>query len=400
MSEFLKKLKYVKPRDIGHLFLFILALPFALIKRIKKKDLWLICDNGNEADDNGFVFLKYICEMHPERDVVFAIRKNSPDRKKVQAVGKTVNFGSFKHWVLYLTARVNISSQKSGKPNYAVCYLLEVYGLLKNNRVFLQHGIILTDISFLHYKNTKMSMFVTSTKREYDFVKKNYGYPEDAVVLTGQPRLDRLHNAKTVKGRLLIMPTWRKWIGEDSFAEKTKNETEAFLKTEYFKRWDSLLKSEKLIEICNRFDIQVFFYLHREAGRFLNCFSGYNKRIKLCAYKEHTPAELLKTSEYLITDYSSIQTDFAYMKKPMAYYHFDYERYTKEHYQKGYFDYKKHGFGPIAKSEEELLGILEEAVKANFKNEEEYIFRSNSFFTLFDKKNCLRTYNAILERWK
>lgn len=41
---------------------------------------------------------------------------------------------------LYLTAKVNISSQKGGKPNYAVCYLLEVYGILRNSRVFYNMG--------------------------------------------------------------------------------------------------------------------------------------------------------------------------------------------------------------------------------------------------------------------
>ena len=400
MSEFFKKFKNVKPRDIGHLLLFLLALPFALVKRIKRKDLWLICDNGNEADDNGFVFFKFICERYPERDAVFAIRKKSPDRERVEAVGKTVNYGSFSHWVLYLTARVNISSQKGGKPNSAVCYLLEVYGLLKNNRVFLQHGVILTDIKFLHYKNTKMSMFVTSTKREYDFVKQNYGYPDGSVVLTGQPRLDRLHNAKTKKGRLLIMPTWRKWIGEEDFADGSADDIGRFIKTEYFCRWDSLLRSERLKGICEKYGLQVFFCLHREARRFLNCFSGYNNHITLCGYKEYSTAELLKTSEYLITDYSSIQTDFAYMKKPMAYYHFDYERYTKEHYQKGYFDYTDDGFGPIAESEDELLDFLEKSAEMSFENEEKYISRSSSFFTLYDEENCLRTYNAVVERWK
>ncbi len=398
MSDFFKKFKYVKLRDVGHLFLFLVALPIALIKRITRKDLWLICDNGNEADDNGFVFFDYLSENHPEQDAVFAVSKNSPDRKKVEALGKTVNYGSLFHWIFYLTAKVNISSQKSGKPNYAVCHLLEVYGILKNNRVFLQHGIILTDINFLHYKNTKMSMFITSTRREYEFVKNNYGYPEGSVVLTGQPRLDRLHSTETVRGRILIMPTWRKWIGEDSFSDKSSDLS--FLKTEYFRRWNGLINNRKLAEICEKYDLEVFFYLHREAGRFLKHFSAYNNRIKLCRYSDISPAELLISSQYLITDYSSIQTDFAYMKKPLAYYHFDYERYTKEHYQKGYFSYDKDGFGPVFSSEKSLLEALEKSADEGFKNHPRYLSRAEEFFIPYDTKNCERTYSKIKERWK
>ena len=163
MSRFFEKLKDVKPRDILHIFLFIFALPIALVYKIFRKDLWLLCDNGGEATDNGFCFFEYVCKNHPEQDCVYAVYKNSVDYENVKKTGKTVKYGSFAHWILYLTAKVNISSQKGGKPNYAVCYLLEVYGILRNSRVFLQHGVILTNIDFLYYKNTKMSMFVTST---------------------------------------------------------------------------------------------------------------------------------------------------------------------------------------------------------------------------------------------
>ena len=154
MKRFIEKFKGVKPVDILHIFLFLFALPISLVYRINRKDLWLICDNGTEASDNGYWLFKYIRENHPEQDCVFAVHKTSVDFDKVNSLGKTVEYGSFMHWILYLTARVNISSQKGGKPNFAVCYLLEVYGILKNNRVFLQHGVILTDIEFLYYRNT------------------------------------------------------------------------------------------------------------------------------------------------------------------------------------------------------------------------------------------------------
>ncbi|MBQ9768793.1 MAG: CDP-glycerol glycerophosphotransferase family protein, partial [Clostridia bacterium] len=71
-----------------------------------------------------------------------------------------------------------------------------------------------------------------------------------------------------------------------------------------------------------------------------------------------------------------------------------------EHYQKGYFDYTDDGFGPIAESEDELLDFLEKSAEMSFENEEKYISRSSSFFTLYDEENCLRTYNAVVERWK
>lgn len=47
-----------------------------------------------------------------------------------------------------------------GKPNAAICYVLEVYGILRNKRAFLQHGIITADLSFLYYPHTKMSLLL------------------------------------------------------------------------------------------------------------------------------------------------------------------------------------------------------------------------------------------------
>ena len=52
MAEtFFQKLQRVKPADIGHIFKFLLALPCSVFYRRKRKEMWLICDNENEARD-------------------------------------------------------------------------------------------------------------------------------------------------------------------------------------------------------------------------------------------------------------------------------------------------------------------------------------------------------------
>ena len=160
-QSFWQKLQRVKAKDIGNIFVFALALPVSAVYKRKRKDLWLICDSENEARDNGYWLYKYIREHHKEQDVMYAINKKSPDYARVKDLGPVVQYGSFMHWLYYLTASKNISSQKEGKPNAAVCYLLEVYGILKNKRIFLQHGITKDDVEFLHYKNTKINIIDT-----------------------------------------------------------------------------------------------------------------------------------------------------------------------------------------------------------------------------------------------
>ena len=140
MKDFFLKFKRVKVKDIIAIFIMLVAIPEALYLKNKRKDLWLICERENEARDNGYWLFKYIRENWPNEDVVYAINKNSEDYNKVKDLGEIVEYGTYKHWVYYLAANKNISSQKDGKPNGALCYLLEVYGILLK---IMQSGYII-----------------------------------------------------------------------------------------------------------------------------------------------------------------------------------------------------------------------------------------------------------------
>ena len=396
-ETFFQKLQRVRPADIGHIFLFILALPVSLIYRLFRRDLWLICDNRYEARDNGYWFFKYLCENHPEQDTVYAISKKSPDFNRVRHLGKTVRYGSLRHWIFYLTAKKNISSQKGGKPNAAVCYVLEVKGIIKNTRVFLQHGIIKDDMDWLHYENTRMKMFVTSTEREYRFLCETFGYPEGAVQKTGLCRFDNLQSFTVKPKQLLLMPTWRSWIADPTSASDEIENVSDFCSTRYFKAWNAFISSRRLSEILEKNDLTLVFYPHRDMQRFLDRFSSDSSRIIIAGWPEYDVQTLLKESVYLITDFSSIAMDFAYMKKRLMYYQFDYEDFRKGQYSEGYFSYERDGFGRVCYSLDDALDEIESAVKDGFKNPEIYLDRHDSFFDLCDGNNCERTYKAVKE---
>ena len=396
-ETFFQKLQRVKPSDVLHIFLFMLALLPAGVCRLFRRNLWLVCDNRNEARDNGYRFFKYLREEHPEQDVVYAISKRSPDYSKVRGLGKTVSYGSLRHWVLYLAARINISSQKGGKPNAALCYFLEVKGILRNTRVFLQHGIIKDDMDWLHYENTKMRMFVTSTEREYRFLCEKFGYPEGYIVKTGLCRFDDLQSFTVRPRQILLMPTWRSWIATPTSASKEIEDVSDFRKTGYFKAWNSFLKSPELDRMLRDNDLTLIFYPHRDMQKYLSCFEKGSDRIELACWPESDVQTLLKESAYLVTDFSSIAMDFAYMKKRLMYYQFDYEDFRRGQYAEGYFDYERDGFGRVCYTLDEALDEIKTAIAQGFAEPEEYLARRNDFFDLCDDKNCERTYLAVRE---
>jgi len=350
-----QKLKRVKMVDLLQVFVFLLALPFSLTYKFKHRNLWLFCDLASEARDNGYWLFCYVRKEHPEVEAVFAIDRNSPDFNKVNSIGTTVQFGSFWHWVLYLSARNVISSQKASGPNASVCYVLERFHLFRGNKVFLQHGIIKDKISFLFYKYTNIRLFTCSTQRELDYVRNYYGYPSEYVQLLGLCRFDELLRPETCNNTIVIMPTWRKWLSHPTEGIQLKELQTNFLKSTYYKCWNDLLNNSEFHKILEDYEWTVVFYLHREAQKYSEYFRSPSDRISIATFPEMDVQKLLKQSKLLITDYSSVAMDFALLNKALFYYQFDYEEFRKRHLEEGYFDYEKDGFGSIYQNEQSLL---------------------------------------------
>lgn len=401
-QSFFQKLQRVRLSDVLSVVQFLLAAPIALVVRLFLKDLWVVCDDKEQACDNGYYFFRYVRQQQPQQRILFAVRRSSPDYDRVRQLGAVVPYGSLRHWIAYLAASVNISSQKDGKPNAVLCYLLEVSGLLRNRRAFLQHGIIKDNLPYLHYKKTRMAFFTVSVKREYEYVKKVFGYPEGVVCQVGLCRYDTLVNEADGE-TILLMPTWRQWIAHETSGSKRAERVKSFAETEYCKSWLSLLQSEELEKICKQYGKRVIFYPHRNMQKFLPHFqSAVREHVVIAAWPEYDVQTLLKQCSMLVTDYSSVAMDAAYLGKPVVYYQFDYERFRTWHLEEGYFHYEEDAFGPIAVKEAQVLAAIRSYVSGNFVPEEEYRRRSDAFFDLRDGRNCERTYIKMkeLSKWK
>ena len=393
-QKIFEKLKMVRLSDLVHIFKFLLALPIAWIVKRSHRDLWLICDYEMEARDNPYWLFKYIREEHPEQEIIYAINPHSADYERVAKLGPTVAYGSLKHWIYYLAASKNISSQKGGKPNAAICFALEVSGLLKNTRIFLQHGIIKDDLSYLYYRNTKMRMFVTSVPREYEFVRDTYGYPAGYVQMLGLARYDNLFPVPAKEKFILVMPTWRKWIAQT--VSNAVEHADSFEQTEFAKAWKKFL-SAPFVEKLKGQDIRLVFYLHRNMQKFAGYFAGISDNVTIATWPEYDCQQLMKEALCMITDYSSVAMDMAYMRKPVLYYQFDYEMFRQGHMGLGYYDYHKDGFGPICENSEVLIDRLKAVMNRNYVMEAQYVKRCDDFFYFHDRDYCKRNYEAIKE---
>lgn len=342
---------------------------------------WVLMERGDDARDNGYFFYKYIKEKHPEQKVYYLIDRKSADYHKVAE--DAVQFGSLKSYYLLASAERLVSSHyASGLPimSSKLFRMLRLY----EKCYFLQHGITKDALPTLYGKVAPMQLFVCGAKPEYEFVKDTFGHKEVVVQYTGFARFDNLHDVVT-KRQVLVMPTWRMYVA---------NERE-FLKSDYFKYWQSFLQNQQLLDYLEDNKIDLVFYVHYGMQPYIKHFVAKSNRIIIARFEDYDVQTLLKESAVLVTDYSSVFFDFAYMRKPVVYYQFDEETFFGKHYQHGYFSYRDMGFGDVCTCEEDVVNSLLRIANNNMQMNARYTKRINGFFPLYDRNNCQRIYEFI-----
>ncbi|HEB7717501.1 TPA: CDP-glycerol glycerophosphotransferase family protein, partial [Campylobacter coli] len=359
-------------------------------KRLPKSDIWLFIDRDYKADDNAEHLYRYVMQNHPEQQIVFVLRKESSDWERLEKEGfKLVKFGSFEFERIIKKASKVISSHVDG--------CLMRYVTLKQQFVFLQHGITQNDVSkWLNSK--KIDLFITSTNAEYNSIVNNYNrykFGKKEVVLTGFARHDALlKNNKANTKQILIMPTWRKYLTGKVISNSGSRENNNFKLSRYCLQWNLLLNNSTLQKLCKKYSYTIIFNPHPNIIPYLKDFN-IPSYIKISDQNESLQ-KLFCNSSLMITDYSSVAFEMAYLNKPVFYYQFDQEDFFSSHtLQKGYFDYEKNGFGPVVENKEELLKELEKLFRNNCKPFDVYKENMDSIFAFRDGKCSKRIYNTL-----
>ena len=349
-----------------------------------RRNLWIISERGVDARDNGYFFFKFLKNTYPDKPIKYVISKDSPDFYKfINQSDDVVEYRSFSHYLHLAEASHLISTHIHGySPDIFVFSSLEKYFKIFRNkkRVFLQHGIIKDDIPSLYANCVNLDLFISGATGEFNYLVNHFRYPPGIIQYTGLCRYDNLLNFNAKK-QVLLMPTWRASIDKSRFEDSN-----------YFKVYSNLLQSKELHDILQKNGYTLVFYPHFEVQSNILSF----KKLALPDYVqvsgfERDVQDLLKESALLITDYSSVYFDMAYMHKPIILYQFDKQDY---HYNQGYFDVEN--IGILTVNEEEVLRSLEFYFSKGcimLDNHSKYV---DDFFYFHDDKNCERVYNAII----
>ncbi len=368
------------------------------------RNAWILMDRVGKADDNAEHLCRWIMREHPDQLVYFVIDRKSRDWLRLQKDGlPLLSYGSIEHLQALSGAQWLISSHVD-KPVTDPMQTRDDFGKPSYKIAFLQHGIIKYDLS--NWLNEfSINCFVTSAKLEYEsMLEGQYKFTQRELTLSGLPRHDTLlrKSGSGKKGKIiLVCPTWREPLMRTGIQGMSTDEKYFFFKkSDFFKAWDKITSSPTIAKLAGEHKSRVIFLPHPETAPFIHLFRMSERCTAMSWSEVKSVQDLLVASAMVITDYSSLVFDAAYINKPVAYYQFpEYPDFNEgQSRDKNYYDDTKHGFGPVVSSAEEIKNWIAETLHNNCIPQDIYTKRAEDFFTLRDGENCRRVYEAILSR--
>ena len=376
-------------------FGYVITRPY-----FKRKKIWMFYDKIYKGGDSSEYLYKYAMNKKDGIKKYYLLDKNAVDYKRMKREGyHPLKRSSIMHRLVFLNADMMIVSNSTvfAFNDFHMQNSKYVRGIADFHVVCVQHGLSVQKIALAQQRlrdNTRL--YFCASKYEIENLSKpvyNYiGY--DALKLTGVPRYDGLVNRN--QKQILISPTWRM----QSALLVSKNEGVArdynpnFKETDYFKVYNALINDERLIQAAQQYGYKIVYVLHPIVSPQAQDFDQNSYVEIVPATGDMSYEKLFCESSLMVTDYSGVQFDFAYLRKPLIYHH---HRDLEAHYEEGTFHYDTMAFGEITHDNDELIELLIDYMAHDCVMKEEYRKRADDFFAFNDNNNCQRIYDIMID---
>jgi CDP-glycerol glycerophosphotransferase (TagB/SpsB family) len=371
----------------------IIRLTYPIIHKLQKnkREVWIIGESPMQAQENGYYLFDYILKNHSEINVFYVINQNAPQINKIRKTNKCLIHNSIQQIYSLFIAKKIIST-------HGLWMIPDEIGILKkltrktlnSKKVMLNHGIgfLKNGKKFYHKDYFPLNdLIIALSPLHKSIFTDHYGYNENDIKVTGYPRFDYMEDLSNSNKIITLMPTFRD--GEDNLGEKFK-ETELYLTIK------SLIVNKDFKNFLKDKNIKFYIYLHQNIQKYNSFFLEFqNENIQIAQQGEYNVQMLLQVSNLLITDYSSVLFDFAYMGKPFISYQFDYEKFINSRKDKAFIDFKKDLPGYIIENENQLIETIFNIDKNNYQVNKEHTIKLKDYFYYNDKNNCKRVFEAI-----
>lgn len=393
LSELRFWLEIKEIKGIGLRAIYFITKPF-----YKNRNIWITFDQLFKGGDNGEYFFRYVREHH--RDDVDMYYVANPDSREYKELGgKSGNVLRYRslelllavmHAKMIFATRVDVRLY-CGFSGYCESCTRDLFNA---EIVCLQHGLTIQKIA--QYQNRLFDnlkyYFCVSPYEVDNILKPLYGYTPDMLKLTGAPRYDGLTGEP--KRQILITPTWRRNVTAGTNQKGSNHKYSVnFKHTTYFKIYNTLINDERLIACAKKTNYKLIYLIHPILSPQVDDFDK-NEFVEIDPGININYEKVLKESSLMVTDYSGIQFDFAYMRRPLIYYHPD---ELPPQYDPGNLDYNTMGFGPVCKTNDQVVEALCHFMEQDCRLDEMYKDRIEKFFPFDDQNNCQRVYEAAVD---
>ncbi len=389
-------------KNLKKLLDYTIMLPLYWLSYIIPKDekLWIFGSwFGERYADNSKYLFEYVNKYHPEIKAVW-LTSNKKVYKYLKSKGYKVFFkNSLAGFWFSLRAKVAIVCQSKKS---------DLYPFINDKKTFivqLWHGIPLKKIGYddtiFSYKNKskirkylinlffpflkeKYSLFIATSMETKKLFSKAFKLDISKVKITGYPRNDVLFSKKGISKKsykkIIYLPTFRKNIGS---------------KIDLFKPYG--FNTKKIDKFLEKLKAKLFIKLHPVNNPDKDILEELRKCKNIIFLNNDIDLyEILGNFDILITDYSSVYFDYLLLDKPIIFAPFDIEEYTKKD-REFYYEYDEVTPGPKAKSWDEVLIYIMEAIKNPEKYKEEREKIRNIFHKYKDERSSERVFKEIVK---
>lgn len=369
--------------------------------RRRYRDAWVFIDRETDADDNAEHLYRWVRAHRPEINAWFLLKRDSPHWPRLAAEGFRLVPPSLARRLL-LAHAVHVVSSHAELVDGARAGAAPPRWRFS----FVPHGISKDDVS--HWLNPlRLDRFITSCPGEQASIVGDgsaYVFTERTARCTGLPRRDRLWQLARATPpeqvrTLLLMPTWRASLvdGRDGPAGEAADPAERLHASAFGQAWHRLLHHPGLRALADRHGLQLVFMAHANLVPLLDALA-LPAWITSCRAGQDLFQPLLARSMALVTDYSSVAFEMAFLQRPVFYYQPDRATfYGGDHnWRPGWFDYDRDGFGPVAADAEALLTALDAFAARGGQVEATYRARIAAAHPAPDDQACARVITSIL----
>jgi CDP-glycerol glycerophosphotransferase (TagB/SpsB family) len=158
----------------------------------------------------------------------------------------------------------------------------------------------------------------------------------------------------------------------------------------------AFLTDDRLRVLSEQHGLRIGFLPHPNIQPALNRMT-LPPHVQALTFADQDVQQLIARSALMVTDYSSMAFNAAYLDRPVVYFQFDADLVNQGAHigRPGYFDYTEHGFGPVTNTLDHTIAAVTTIIDHGAVPTPTYQHRIETTFTQRDGHCCERTTHAI-----